>query len=206
MVVLILAVSVHVIHSQDFRRDDLTAILDQIALLPPEDSTGIRNKLNDAISLAKGYEQKAEVLLKVGEYLVDNYAFELADKILMECLNLTLNDSILARVHFQLGLSFMFRDISAVSLQHFHSALKYYQNIGDSLGIGMSLDRIADNHNYLGQHEVARPYYNQCIQIFTSIHDTSRLTNIYNNIGGMMDDDGALDSAIWFYNLSRGWR
>ncbi len=177
--------------------DSLVYQIQRIAL---EDTIGLSNLINEAISLEDDQEMQAYVLLNAGSLLVSNYEYEKADFVLRKCLMLARADSTIAEANFQFGLSYMYRDIRLRSLKHFNTALEKFTALEDSLGMGKSLDKIADNYNYIGEHDTARPYYDRCIEIFTNIRDTARLTNVLGNIGGMMSEEANHEGAVVFYN------
>lgn len=163
------------------------------------DSQAVEKVLDEIQEADENPDTKSRQLLQLGTKLVSNYQYEKADQVLLKCLELAQDTRVLADANFQCGLSLMYRDIRLKSMQHFHDALDGYTSIQDSLGMGMTLDKIADNHNYIGEHDTARPYYNQGIQIFSAIGDTALLTNILGNIGGMMSEENINDSALVYY-------
>lgn len=142
-------------------------------------------------------------LLRLGTLLNEDYQYEQADAILGRALKNAQDSSIISDICYQTGLSLMYRDIRLKSLKCFKDAFTGYRRVGDSLRMGMALDKIADNYNYIGDHAQARPYYNQCLEIFTAIKDTSRLTNVLGNIGGMLSEEQQNDSSLYFYQKAR---
>lgn len=182
------------------KTNNADSLVNQIQRIALEDTIALSNLINEAISLEDNQEMQAYILLNAGSLLVSNYEYERADFVLRKCLMLALADSTVAEANFQFGLSYMYRDIRLRSLKHFNTALEKFTVLEDSLGMGKSLDKIADNYNYIGEHETARPYYDRCIEIFTNIRDTARLTNVLGNIGGMMSEEANHEGAVVFYN------
>lgn len=184
--------------SQDFGvHETLGSQLQGIDL---KDSVSYQRAIDAALSGLSDSRSRAELLLETGTFLVSNYEYEKADPVLKQCIDYAIDEAVLAEANFQAGLSLMYRDIRIRSLKNFEAAFDMFSAIGDSLGMGKSLDKIADNNNYIGEHEKARPYYDRCIKIFTAIRDTARLTNVLGNIGGMFSEESNHDSAIVYYN------
>ncbi len=184
--------------SQDFGvTETLASQLQKIVL---SDSISFERVIAEALSDLSDSRSKAELLLETGTFLVSNYEYEKADLVLKQCMDYATDEAVLAEANFQAGLSLMYRDIRIRSLKNFETAFDIFLTIGDSLGMGKSLDKIADNNNYIGEHRKARPYYDRCIKIFTAIRDTARLTNVLGNIGGMFSEEANNDSAIVYYN------
>ena len=161
------------------------------------DSVAVRKYLSSIANVDQ--EQKATILLTLGELLINNYQYEMADIVLTECLKISSDPETLAKANFQSGLSHMYRDIRIRSLKYLEQALKGFSSLQDSTWMGRTMDKIADNYNYIGEHQTARPYYDRCILIFTAIQDTAALTNVLGNIGGMMSEDNIPDSALYYY-------
>jgi signal transduction histidine kinase len=185
--------------AQDFSEFTFEGALQDLQM---NDSTSAEEIAEVVLKLQAVDEKKADILLKLGIHLVSRYKYEDSDYILNKCLELSSDPNTRAEAYFQLGLSTMYRDIRIQSLNHFQKSLTAYTSLNDSLGMGRSLDKIADNHNYLGEHTTARPYYDRALEIFSNIQDTAALTNVLGNIGGMFNEDNLNDSSIYYYTQS----
>lgn len=163
------------------------------------EASSIGDLIEMIVTIDEDPEVQALNLLSLGKQLVSRYQHEDADRALALCLELTKDTRLIAAANFEMGVSLSFRDIRKQALGNYSKALDAYTALGDSSGMGKSLDKIADNHNYFGEHEMARPFYDRAILIFTAIKDTSTLTNVLGNIGGMFSDDKQQDSAILYY-------
>jgi len=182
-----------------FTKGSLRTIQERLNNTSPTDTLLINEQIVSALSQTDDSNEQAKILLIAGSYMVESYHYIRADSLLERCIQMAQDSRTIAEANFQIGLSYSYRDIRVRSLQFFHNALDIYAQLSDSLGMGKTLDRIADNHNYIGEHKMARPFYDRCILIFTAINDTARLSNVLGNIGGMFSEDGQYESALDFY-------
>ena len=110
----------------------LTSLLQDVS---PDDSIGINQLIQKIENADQNDEQKAEQFLQLGEFLVANYQYELADQVLSRCLELAKDKKVITEATFQSGMSLMYRDIRLTSLSYFKNALSGYSDLGDSLGM-----------------------------------------------------------------------
>ncbi|MFY0689188.1 MAG: response regulator [Cyclobacteriaceae bacterium] len=187
--------------AQDFKFEgsELTKSLERVKVALLEEDELPVDLLEELLTHVDNSDQKDQILFELGRFLTDNYKYYAAQQYLGQVLDKSEDPKLLADAHFQLGLGYMFRYAHARSIGEFQSALGQYESINDSLGMGIALDRIADSYNYIGDHEIARPFYDRGLAIFKAIKNYSRLSNIIGNIGGMMEEEGILDSAHWYY-------
>jgi tetratricopeptide (TPR) repeat protein len=83
-----------------------------------------------------------------------------------------------------------------------HEALDIQRGLNDSLGIGMSLNRIGLGNFYFERVDDALKYLNEALDYFLVLNDSSRLDQVYNNLGVIYTESGRSPEAIPFYKKS----
>jgi tetratricopeptide (TPR) repeat protein len=88
------------------------------------------------------------------------------------------------------------------SLRLGHDALQIQQNIADTPGIGLTLNRIALANMQFKRYRDARNYMQQAYGIFVQLHDSSRIDMVLNNLGTLETELQQYPQAISYYRQS----
>ncbi len=83
-----------------------------------------------------------------------------------------------------------------------HEALEIQRNLNDSLGIGMSYNRLGMSNLYFERGAEAIQYFEQSKDIFTILKDTLQLDQVINNLGVLSNNLGENEKAINYYQES----
>lgn len=182
--------------------DSLQFFLDSVQ---SNDSIALQNaffnstKNLDQSSLAKTY-------LIWGTYLEKNQNYDSAEALFLKSLSLfdsLLDKSDLAAAKMNLADFYRNDDNIPKSLKLCHEAYDIYVDLKDSMNIYYSLSRIGINHDYLGDHDIAIKYYNECVKICKEIGYDLGEARMYHNLGGIYGDEQDFDLALDYYEKSK---
>lgn len=98
-----------------------------------------------------------------------------------------------------LALLAMEEDDNVTSIQLYNDALAIYQETHDTLNYTFVLRKIGNNYDYLGDHETAREFYDECISYAQRKGEKEIEAACYSNIGGMYNEEGNNEEALKFY-------
>ncbi len=87
-----------------------------------------------------------------------------------------------------------------------HEALDIQRDLGDSLGIGMTYNRLGMSNLYFERNKEARKYFKQSKELFTLLRDTNQLDMVINNLGVLSNQMGEKEQAIFYYQQSKSLR
>ncbi len=99
-------------------------------------------------------------------------------------------DHLLAKNYLLLADLEMEVDDNPSALQILTSVLDIYEGMKDSVNYLGTLKKIGINYDYLGDHETALEYYNECIEMANSLKMPEVVGACYNNIASIMSDEG----------------
>lgn len=107
------------------------------------------------------------------------------------------SDRMLAAVFFYMG------DYKTASV-HFFKAMKYYEGVGDSIGISSMLINLGAVHEQLREFDEALRYYLKAQSILNTISGNNAtkvryLTSLYNNVANIYHTKGDFQSARQYY-------
>lgn len=184
------------------RADSLERYLSQDTLY---DASVLSNVFYNSLLIDDSLEL-ANVYLVWGNFLNDNQKYDSAEKLFLKSIALhePLTDkSKLANAKMSLAAFYRNADKIAPSLELAHEAYDIYFQLQDSTNIFASLKAIAINHDYIGDHEIAIKYYNECATIAKQIGLEIQVANIYHNLGGIYSDERAFEKALRYYDNSK---
>ena len=93
------------------------------------------------------------------------------------------------------------------SLKIGHEALELQlKNKDDSLGIGLSLNRIGLANLEFGRYKDAEKYMSEALEYFTMCRDTAHIDMVINNLGVLASEQNQLEEAIGYYKKSLALR
>lgn len=108
-----------------------------------------------------------------------------------------------AEAKTELGEFYRNEDNQAAALRLNHEAYDIYVELQDSINIYYTLAAIAINHDYLGDHDIAIKYYNECIEIVSALGRNLGVASMYHNLGGIYAEEKDFELALDYYSKSK---
>lgn len=134
----------------------------------------------------------------------ENHDFTASRVLLKKAESLLVSDTtrLFARISMLRANMAMEEDDRAEAIDLLASALKIYQSVGDSANYLETLQLIGINYDYIGDHDMAMIYYNDCIELAKLLDSKAIIGSCLKNIGGMYSQDGDQSEAIKYYEKS----
>ncbi|MEW4923085.1 sensor histidine kinase [Algibacter sp. 2305UL17-15] len=101
---------------------------------------------------------------------------------------------------FQKGVIHSLQNNYEASLKAYHKTLSLYETIGDSTGMGFTLNSIGIVYKNLEKYEQAIESYQQAVAIHEKKNDLNNLANVYNGLGTVYVEQQNLDKALDYFN------
>ncbi len=83
-----------------------------------------------------------------------------------------------------------------------HEALKIQKQLGDSLGIGKTLNRLGLSNIYFQREKEAHKYLGQALIYFKALNDTLQIDQVLNNLGVLSIELEEYEKGIDYYSQS----
>lgn len=78
-------------------------------------------------------------------------------------------------------------------------AMQEFQTAGDSIRYAEVLRRMANNHDYLGNHENALKLYEECLQLAEQLEHWKLKTAVLDNLGGIYSEEELYEESFAYY-------
>lgn len=181
-------------------------VIAQDALSEPVDSVVIQSQLAK-ISFLESTEGTtprtlSQAYTDLAEDLIANHQFQEARKYIKKSIDmldgLEVRD-LLAKNRVLLSGILMEEDERTEAIVELTRALELYEDLSDSVNYLLVLKDIGINYDYLSDHETARVYYEDCIELARILKRPDIEGSCLKNIGGMFSQDGDQATAIEYF-------
>ncbi|MFY0605794.1 MAG: tetratricopeptide repeat-containing sensor histidine kinase [Cyclobacteriaceae bacterium] len=128
--------------------------------------------------------------------------FVLTRQIIQKAFGLLSDDSdseLVANLHISLSEMAMEEDEIVEAIELLTVALDIYREEQDSVSYLFTLRRIGNCYDYFGDHDTAMSFYEECVEMANELEREDVLANCYNNIAGILTDDGKRKEGIEYY-------
>ncbi len=154
---------------------------------------GLDKQLEQKWNKSRSNAEKAAALFEIGQYYTDQNELELAEKTLMQALDLTKKTKNLpleARVYNQLGMVFDFRGKMAEAIDYYLKALKMAEKQGNESDISNYLNNLGSAYYILESFSNAEKCFDKSLKINEKLNRKRELGALYSNLGAVKQQIG----------------
>ncbi|WP_221409592.1 ATP-binding protein [Marinoscillum furvescens] len=151
---------------------------------------------------AQSAEETLDTLLTMADQAYYRYDYPLLEELLTASFPLTkkiADQQLLGRFRWLRAECKMNTGDRAGAVELLQQSMRDFQAAGDSIRYVEVLRRMANNHDYLGNHENAIKLYEECLQLAEELEHWKLKAAVFDNLGGLYSEEGNFEKSFEYY-------